>query len=297
MRHFTAVTDRNYLAKFLVLHESLLRNTSDVWTLHLLAADMETLWLVDGMKLENVEVMPLSGFEQAMNLAKIKESRNWKEYMWTMASNLIEYWLPWTGDDGITYLDSDLMFFSDPSVMFEELGNRSIAIIPHRLIPSKKHLEINGVFNVGWLTIRNTETGRRCIKRWAEQVRSWCFDRVEGSNACGDQKFLDEWPGLYGDECCIIQNIGANLAPWNLANYRINWEDGRMFANKTGAVFFHAHEFKDEKHLTNYLLRPEDMEIYQRYIAEWTLANERIAEAERKAAEQRQLIQMEAQRA
>lgn len=280
------------------MHESLLRHFTQPWTLHLLAADLKTLGLLDDMRLQNVDVMPLAGFEHAMNLKEIKESRTWKEYMWGMASNLIDFWLPWMDEDGITYLDSDLRFLSDPSVMFEEIQNRSIAIIPHRFIPSKQYLVRNGIYNVAWVSIRNTETGRRCSARWRQQVMQWCFDRVEGQNACGDQKFLDEWPALYGRECCIIQNIGANLAPWNLANWHLSERNGEVYADDTKAVFFHAHEFQDAAHLTNYVLRDEDRQhIYSPYVAAWTAANTRIAEAERKAAEQRHLIEMEAQRA
>ncbi len=53
---------------------------------------------------------------------------------------------PWTGTAAVlrdsleqepgvatmTYLDADLMFFADPSPLFDELDGRSILITPHR---------------------------------------------------------------------------------------------------------------------------------------------------------------------
>src|SRR6185503_19032216 len=162
------------------------------------------------------------------------------------------------------------------------------AIIPHRFIPEKQYLQRNGIFNVAWVSIRNTEVGRRCSTRWRNQVMQWCYDRVEGENACGDQKFLDEWPALYGEECCVIQNIGANQAPWNYANYQLTMRDGVLYADDTKAVFAHLHEYVSPQHLTNYKLRPQDIEhIYAPYNAAWVAANERIAAAETKAAEER----------
>lgn len=277
------------------MHESLLKQSSEPFTLHVLALDMETMWLLNELQLENVQVVPLQGFEHAMNLSEIKATRTWKEFAWGCASSFLQYLLPSMDEDGITYLDADLWFTADPIVMFQELGNRSIAIIPHRLIPSKRHLEINGKFNVGWLTIRNTPTGRKCIERWAKQVRGWCFDRVEGENACGDQKFLNEWPDLYGNECCIIQNIGANTAPWNVSQYQVNvgpTVDG------VPVVFYHFHEFQSESKLTNYPLRTQDIAfIYKPYVQAWTAATQRIAEAEARAYEERKVLEMEAQRA
>jgi hypothetical protein len=312
MRHYCTLFDVNYISKGLAMYNSLKRHSSEEFSLHVLAMDEPALKLLNQMALKNVHVMPLPTFEVAMNLAKVKAGRTWQEYCWTAASQMVEYLLPWVSD-GVTYLDADLFFFSDPKVMFEELGERSIAIIPHRLIPEKKHLEANGKFNVGWVTIQNTGVGRRCIAEWAAQCRERCSAEI----GCGDQKYLDVWPEWYGLECCVIENIGANVAPWNLANWRVT--DGpllevthyrsteREFIVGQGqgphvdgvpVVFFHAHEFQDEDHLTNYVLRDEDLEhIYAPYIEAWQAANEHIAYHESEIIRLREEMAIQAERA
>lgn len=295
MRHYCTLFDRNYLAKGLCLHESLSRHSSEPFVLHILAMDVETLVLLDDLKLENVDVIPLSTFEHTLNLTKIKEGRTWAEYCWTCASNFMEYLLPWMPADGVTYLDADLYFFFTPEIVFYEIGERSIGITPHRFPSHRKHMEKNGRFNVGLVHAKNTAPGRSCIFKWAANTRRWCFNRVEGDHACGDQKYLDDFERDYPGEVCAIANIGVNCAPWNMDQYSFG---AGPTVDGVPVVCFHFHEFLDREHLTNYQVREEEREhTYRRYVHAWTAANERIAEAERKAAEQRQLIEMEAQRA
>ncbi len=297
MRHYCTLFDRAYLAKGLVLHESLLRHSSEPFTLHILAMDAEALTVLHELGLQQVQLLPLASFEQVMHLAKVREGRTWAEYCWTSASNLMEYLMLWL-DDGVTYLDSDLMFFSDPQVMFDELGKRSIAIVPHRLIPEKKHLEVNGIFNVGWVTAQNTPAGRKCIQTWAKQCRDWCFNRVEGPKFA-DQKYLDTWPGDYPGEVQVIQNIGANVAPWNVANWRV---DEGPTVNGVPICFYHFHEFQELAagvlQLTNYPVRAADSQfIYDPYIEAYTRAKVRIQAAEKSIRNHRRVMELESERA
>lgn len=303
MRHYCTLFDRNYLAKGLCLHESLSRHSSEPFLLHILAMDQATVWLLQDLQLENVRVIPLSTFERDLNLQKIKEGRTWTEYCWTCASNLMEYLMPWVGPEGVTYCDADIYWFNNPGVIFDEIGAKSIGITPHRFPPHRKHKEINGKYNVGIVHARNSEAGWSCIAKWAANCRTWCFNRVEGLWACGDQKYLDNFEQDFPGEVCAIENPGVNTAPWNMDQYSIgvlSFPDGRTFPCVDGhpIVAFHFHEFRDASLLTNYRVRPGEREhIYQPYLAAWTAANERIKAAEDRAAEQRALIEMEAQRA
>lgn len=293
MRHYCTLSDRAYLAKLLAMHDSLLRHSSEDFTLHVLVMDVEAYSLLNEVKLPRVELIPLSGFERALNLSEIKKGRTWTEFCWTCASNFMEYLMPWIGD--MTYLDADLFFFSDPKVIFDEIGERSIGITPHRFPLHRKHMEVNGRFNVGLVHAKNTEVGRRCVAQWAQQCRDWCYNRIEGSHACGDQKYLDTWEADYLGEVCAISNRGVNLAPWNVEQYGVR---SGPTVDGVSVVFYHLHEFKSPDQLTNYPLRDEDRAyIYAPYIAAWTEANCRIREMELKHAAYRREIEMAGQRA
>lgn len=297
-RHFCTLFDRNYLEKGIALHDSLLRHSSEPFKLSILCMDMETFWLLDEMELPHVDLLPIDAFERAMQLDKIREQRTWTEYCWSCASQLCEFLLPQMDADGITYLDSDLFFFSDPAIVFKEIAGGSIAITPHRLIPSKRHLEINGLFNVGWIGFRNTLAGQTCATEWAANCRNRCSARV----GCGDQKYLDDFPVKYGPACCVIQNIGVNAGPWSIGNWGVFADGDKVFLDNALLCCYHFHELQEREdgtfRLTNYTLRDEDVRwIYRPYVEAIKAAKVRISEAEALITERHKQMQLQSERA
>lgn len=289
MRTYCTLFDRSYLPKGLCLYESLKRHSSEDFTLHVLALDNETAWLLTELALPHVEILPSAVFEKALDLEAIKASRTWQEWCWGCASSLMIYLMQWVGD--VTYVDSDVYFFSDPKVIFDEMGNRSIGITPHRLIPSKKHLEVNGLFNVGIVAARRTRVGEECIGYWSMQCRKRCSATV----GCGDQQYLDEWPVKYGSDVCVIENIGVNAGPWSLANWQVT-EGPKL--DGVQLVAYHAHEYQHQQRLTNYELRPADIEcIYQPYIEAHWRADMKIVRAIEQRMNRHHQAAMQAERA
>jgi hypothetical protein len=140
----------------------------------------------------------------------------------------------------ITYLDADLFFFASPVPLFEELGTGSIAIIDHRFSPHLRHLETRGIYNVGWLSFRRDENALTCLRWWRERCLEWCYDRVEDGRFA-DQKYLDDWPSRFRN-VVVLEHKGANLALWNVSNYRLSSLQGNtvMVANQP-LIFFHVH--------------------------------------------------------
>ncbi|HTK88444.1 MAG TPA: hypothetical protein VL329_11945 [Nitrospiraceae bacterium] len=290
MRHYCTLSDINYLPKLLVMYESLKKHWSEDFILYVLALDEETLRALDDLDLQSATGIDIEYFKSEQ--MPYVSQRTWQEYCWTAASNLCQMLLNQGVQfiDALTYLDADLMFFSDPKVVFDEIGDRSIAVIPHRFIPSKRHLEVNGKFNVSWVTFKNDPIGRECASTWAAQCREKC----SATDGCGDQKYLDAWPAKYGHHLCVIEHIGAGLAPWNLANYKpmsLHWDGsdqlmiGIPFDNGVRGlvpvVFYHYHEFlwtEKSVRLTNYKLRNEDIQlIYGPYLEAYKRAQDKIA--------------------
>lgn len=268
MRQYVTVFDFSYLAKGLALHASLMKHSSAPFCLNILPVDDAGEWMLRQLDLPNVNIIDRGLFERRMNLGKVRASRSHREYCWTLASQALEFML-WLTQNEITYLDADLFFFSDPEPVFAEIGDRSIAVTPHRLIPSKKHLEVNGLFNVGWVTFKYTEAGQACCYGWAFQCRQQC----SATEGCGDQLYLDAWPAKYGSGLCQL-GIGVNVAPWNVGNWTLTpgpAVDGRPI------VCFHFHEYVHGERLTNYQLRDVDCDlIYRPYVDTMTASAERV---------------------
>jgi len=243
MYYFCTYFDQNYLPRFLALHASLrsCRTEFRLWALCLDAASHDT---VHGLDLHGVEAIPLPAFEGGdPALLAAKDNRSRAEYYFTCTPSLPLYVLDnWPSVDLITYLDADLFFFSHPGPLFEELGDASVGIIAHRHSPANRTRQRFGAYNVGWVSFRRDAEGMACLQAWREQCIEWCYDRVE-EHRYADQKYLDSWPQRF-DRVRILQHKGANLAPWNIANYRIRARDGRVSVDDEPLIFFHFQGFQ-----------------------------------------------------
>lgn len=280
MHFFCSLFDSKYAAQGLALYQSLLEHTGNGgFVLYVLPMDDKCEEALYRLALPQMELVDRGSFEVAMQLGDVKQNRTYQEYCWTCASNLAEYLMLRRDPElpEITYIDADCLFMDDPEIVFEEIDGRSIAIIPHRFSRENKRLRVNGDFNVSLVHFRNTPAGRECLSTWARQCRERCSAAV----GCGDQLYLNEWPGLYRDDLAVIANIGVGVAPWNLQQYRVTVADGRVFVDDVPVVLYHYHEFAQRNDgsvcLTNYPLRPEDKElIYAPYVAKVSNLQQRI---------------------
>jgi hypothetical protein len=231
--------DHNYLSRGLALYHSLQRHApgSRLWVLCLSEACYGTLVALD---LPNLLPRRLADFEAAdPEVAATRPSRSLIEYYFTCSPPWMLYVLENEPDaEWITYLDSDLFFFSSPEPIYQELQDAAVAIIPHRYPAKLAKLYKFGIYNVGWVGVRNDPDGIAVIKWWREECIEWCYDYVD-DRRFADQGYLD----AFLSRCArvkVIGNIGANLAPWNIENYRIECRCGQIWINESHSlVFFH----------------------------------------------------------
>jgi hypothetical protein len=227
------------------------------------------------MSLEKAVLIPISDFEDE-ELKKVKPTRTVAEYCWTCTPSITLYVLKENPSlDMITYLDSDLFFYSDPTPIFDELGNKSIMIIEHRFPDHLKHLEANGIYNVQMVTFRNNLFGLECLKWWRERCNEWCYYRLEDGKL-GDQKYLDDWPVRF-QGVHVLEYKGAGVALWNIMRYKTTKREGEPFIDDVPLIFYHFHQFSrlksgsyDFGNKGIYSLTGENIEcIYKPYIAEF----------------------------
>ena len=121
-----------YLDKGLTMYESL-ENVSKDFTLYILAMDNQCYEVLIALNKQHLIPIKLADFENEELLA-IKSQRSVAEYCWTCSSSLIEYILNVFQPDFCTYIDADLYFYSDPSIIIKEMydNNASVQIIGHR---------------------------------------------------------------------------------------------------------------------------------------------------------------------
>jgi hypothetical protein len=241
-RHFCTLFDSNYLLKGVVMLDTLSRHCPEA-TVHVLCMDETTHGLLNALQLRGVVLLRLVDVEDE-ELLRIKPGRSIAEYCWTLSAALCWHLITTCPEiETLTYLDADLMFFSNIEPLFDEIEDASIAIIEHRFMPRLSHLEAYGRFNVEWVSFRRNEIGLRCLKTWRDQCIEWCFARLEDGRL-GDQKYLDAWPEAYPDALHILQHKGAGVAPWNFTNYYYSSQEDEIMVDDVKLIFYHFHQFQ-----------------------------------------------------
>lgn len=238
MMNFCTYFDSFYLLKGLGLYTSLSRVSKD-FHLYVMAFDKECYDRLKDLNLENMTVELLADIETPELLA-VKPSRSRGEYCWTCGPSVIYHFLTKYKLDKITYLDSDLMFLSDPKMIFDEVGEASIAITEQGL--NEKASRTYGKYCVQYLTFRNDYDGLGALTWWRDVCIDWCYQRME-ENRYGDQKYLDQFP-IRWKNVHVIENLGVGIAPWNMHRYNYNNHSLFYKGKEYPFVFFHFHGTK-----------------------------------------------------
>ncbi len=300
-RVFCTYFDHHYLARGLALHHSLQKYYPDfeLWVLCLSDECHETLvrLMLPGIKL--LTLAELEAFEPRMLTAR--QNRSLVEFFFTCSPVLPSLVLELApAAQEVTYLDGDLLLFGPLDEVWEEIGDSSIAITPHRFPPEKRDSVRYGIFNVGWLTFRRDANARACLEWWRDRCLEWCYDRLKGERFA-DQKYLDVWPEKFSG-VKIIQHPGVNLAPWNLNAYQLEWRDGRVVVAGRPLLVFHFHGLKQvapayfDPRWWNYDVKASPVlvgKIYQPYLRLLTRLTRKIGKKKKQAGKNPRLEEHE----
>jgi hypothetical protein len=243
-RVYCTYFDHNYLSRGLALYHSLQRHApgSRLWVLCLSDACYRALAALD---LPNLVPLRLADFEAAdPEVAATRPGRSLIEYYFTCSPAWKLYVLNHEPEaEWVTYLDSDLFFFASPEPVYAEMKDAAFGIIPHHFTKRLADMRRFGIYNVGWVSVRHCDEGIAALRWWRERCIEWCHDFVEGDRFA-DQRYLDRLPGLFPN-IHVIQHLGANLAPWNFADLRVEWRDETILVEgRYPLLFFHFHGVK-----------------------------------------------------
>jgi FkbM family methyltransferase len=264
-REFCTLFDSNYLTRGIALARSLERVATDA-RLTAFCFDDESHAILGELALPNVTTVQLRELEAFdPELLAVKDDRTVAEYCWTATPCTLRYVLKTRPDVmEVTYLDADVRFFSSPEPVFEEMGDASVLIAPHRFPPHlASAVDSTGVYNVQFMTFRHTPDGLTALNWWRERCLEWCYARVEDGKM-GDQKYLDDWPARFSG-VHVLQHAGGGLAPWNVAQYELG--DGPT-VDGLPAISFHYHALRlqgDGRHMWRWALYEQSTEVRRRF--------------------------------
>ena len=215
--NFCTLFDSYYLTRGIALYRSL-----DLYCvnfhLYIFAFDGNSFKELNSLNLANATIIPLEDFESP-DLLLAKSGRTFAEYCWTCSASTIWYSINKYELDSCTYLDADILFFSSPQPIFDEIGRSSIGITKHNFSKDWEESLIYGQYCVQFIYFRNDKYGMEALNWWMQKCIEWCFAKLEDTRY-GDQKYLDYFEEKFG-HVCVIENIGTGVAPWNINNYSL----------------------------------------------------------------------------
>lgn len=125
--------------------------------------------------------------------------------------------------DRVIYFDPDMVLFSRLDDMLAALDGANVVLTPHLTTPEPtlegvRDNEISalkhGVYNLGFLGVRNTPEGRRFAQWWADRIYHFCVADIP-AGLFTDQRWIDLAPAFF-DGVGILKSPRFNVATWNI---------------------------------------------------------------------------------
>ena len=153
-------------------------------------------------------------------------------------------------DDGaevVIYLDPDIAVFAPLLPVLEALHDASVVLTPHQITPAptaqaradnEMTSQLYGIFNLGFLAVRNDAPGRAFAAWWAARLHEACYDDIT-AGLFTDQRYCDLAPALF-DKVHILRDAGCNVASWNLISRPLSFTGaGALMAGPDRLRFYH----------------------------------------------------------
>lgn len=173
----------------------------------------------------------------------------------------------------VIYFDPDIAIFNSIAPVVDILTEYSIVLTPHQIDPEpadkKRSIMDNeitslgfGVYNLGFVAVRNDSEGRRFASWWADRLRDWCFDRRD-IGIFVDQKWCDLVPCLF-DNLKVLRDPGYNVASWNLSQRKVSFSDvGMALVNDHPLRFYHFTKLGRIGDMMTQRYAAENTEVYE----------------------------------
>lgn len=228
---FTICT-RNYIGLAKILEKSIKRHYIDSDFLIFVADTLEGVDEREGL----VDISGLELYEAAL-FQSMAYKYTLTEFCTAVKPAVIEYAFNILKYDKVLYFDPDILVFNSLQCVFEELDYYDALLTPHILtFPMSREskgiengLLKSGIFNLGFLGVKNTETVQKMLIWWKDNLVDKCFVSKENAEFT-DQKWMDFLPLYFRNGGLrIVDSYGWNLAPWNFHEREVIDEQGTLY--------------------------------------------------------------------
>lgn len=166
---------------------------------------------------------------------------------------LLDYLLERYGIEKLLYIDPDILILNSLDPLRDDLDEANILLTPHLLSPipaddrrlTEHDILKSGVYNLGFLGLRNSLESKRLLRWWSDKLYHHCIVDI-AQNLFVDQRWMDLVPGLF-DGVKILRDPGYNVAYWNLHERYVSLEDGIAVNGNAPLRFLHFSGFDADK--------------------------------------------------
>lgn len=175
----------------------------------------------------------------------------------------------------VIYLDPDILVLERLDYILDLLNSYSIILTPHittpindLLRPSEQDFLKNGIYNLGFIALSNTQDAHKLSDWWSLRCELECYNEPE-TGYFVDQKWINYAPSLF-ESVYILRHVGFNMAYWNLHersldNYIVNNDAKLHFFHFSGIDFDSINIIS--RYQNRYTLhdRPDLVELFEIY--------------------------------
>ena len=179
-------------------------------------------------------------------------------------------------EEMFVYLDPDCFVYADFVELKEKLKVKPAVLCPHLLQPGNIDMELSstahGVYNLGFLAIRNCTEGKKIIDWWAERLYLFCYDDIQ-SGIFTDQKWMDLLPCFFDVE--IFKHRGYDFAPWSLLDCGMTKEEDGYYVKGDPLRFIHFSGYGKSAEMCMKKWLPEGPHPFKDLYAEYAKIHDR----------------------
>lgn len=231
----------SYLAKARVLAYSVKKFHPEV-RMHLMLSDILPAWL-------DLEKEP---FDSIITPVDLETSNAWifkhsvVELCTAVKPFCFQYILKKYSGAAIFYLDPDIVLFSKIDGLIEMLLDTSILLTPHVCIPESQIQAVvdneisslmHGIYNLGFLAVKNDSEGRNLIDWWASRLTHFCQDNIP-MGLFTDQRWMDFAP-VFFTKLKIVREPIYNVATWNYSTRNLSGSINEGIEINGAPICFH----------------------------------------------------------
>lgn len=167
----------------------------------------------------------------------------------------ILYLMERLGYGKVLYLDPDIWVMDTLENLFDLLDNRDFVLTPHIVdldvvsgTGKEEHILNRGVFNLGFIGSRKSETSYPFLNWWKDRLSTSCY---RDTTVFVDQKWVDFLP-VFCTNYEVLGSKAYNIADWNYQERELDYKERKYYVlEKNGKwekiKFFHFSGIKSEE--------------------------------------------------